>query len=91
MEIANQNSVLTNKSSKDSTLMTDEFRMNVAAQARKISMHRSTRSNSNVQLDLNGSVEETSEAEKEDHEEKPLTEEEMKQKLITMRYTSNID
>ncbi len=66
LEIANQNSALTNKSSRDSTLMTDEFRMHVDAQARKISMQKSARSNSNVQSDLNQSVEETTEAEGED-------------------------
>mgnify|MGYP000022702099 CR=1 FL=1 len=67
LEIANQNSALTNKSSKDSTLMTDEFRMHVDAQARKISLHKRTRSNSNMLSDLNQSVGETTEAEGEDY------------------------
>ena len=40
LDIANQNSAMTNKSSKESTVMTDEFRMNVDAQARRKSMHK---------------------------------------------------
>ena len=57
LKIANQNSVTTNKSSdRDSSLMTDEFRMNVDAHARRLSMQKRARSNSNMPSDQNQSV-----------------------------------